>query len=1216
MIPKTHEIEKRPEQHYACLVNRKTVIDTLEKKANLTGFRYIRPADINTDFIEKKNAKGEFLYYEQTISVEIKDVDGKIKKTVRTSYYQQDKNTQNKKPSIGIYDKYLAGNYHGRKSCNWKQAYLTLQEIIDTLNSGYAIAPGEFQPEPDKSIRSAEYCMSRQFILFDADEWNSEHPAPKDISELIERYPDLKNDFYWIGESISSRSSLKPELRCRLMLVLPQPIYKGQDKLWETVIDSIVEKYPFVARGVGIDKVRLSFGNARPECENRILDGFISQESFDTWKQTASEKAKQAEKEKQELAEQKARQAQARHRNQKTRDELKKRGYSITDTPTDPIAEFINTDPASLLTNYGIATHLNGNEWNYTGSGAGRSFTLENGIIKPFSNSAQASSPEKDPTTPINTHRFIAYDLFELDMTKDSDKRQLRCELANAGYGTHPDVYDKHKKEFEKLARKEGLLKPRTAEQRLSVDTEHKTESENINVLRLQNDKRFQNWITRTQDTDEKHILIIGTGAGTGKTTLTILKLDKSVDVSPITELADDKYEKAIAQGKNAVRHRPRHYNRSASTGNNPHTQPIGLDGGETVPCVFPDHCNTLAQRGYNPITTFCNRCPRKSECDEYGYLSQYKNLSLYEQIYFAWNEGLLTDPHSRKYIRKLTENGDYVGVLDEVDPADLCPQRSYTKRLLEQIYDEYRDVDCETAPFMRKFIRETSTASTAKAWTDTVRKVLSDFTDETLQEIDAELQRIPVKIKFSNAVNPPVNLENRPIYKDVAHITYKNKTIACATLTDPDYAEFLDNNKWILNTECMPKTIKNDVVYPTLITINTFIRLGFVSLQTPESISLLPRRLYEFTADLKSFVDSVESETPPAQRTESGWEFYLTPSLNMRRVIFISASSVIEMINELYKHTEIDITILDGKPPAWKDGCKLYQLSTGRYTPSQSLIEKDENRQPTGLKPRAIDMLSIIEKTANASADKKVLVVAPNAFTASGALADQPELKRLHQLPNVDMINHAHAEGVNSYEHHKISFIFAHEIPPPDLEGIARRIYRKETLSFDREKTTIKKGSVTLKDVERYTDTRVQAVHDKTCESVLMQAITRQRQMLYENRTTYLLTSEPVSNLPTTPILTTLADMYSCLERDGNLDKLDTFMTEQAERTIAEITEQENITQRGAYKRTAEKRKRERNESEQKILQEYDPQISFRNNAENLGISLGKLQSILKKHK
>ena len=966
------------------------------------------------------------------------------------------------------------------------------------------------------------------------------------------------------------------------------PIPRNPDEhgiAWKTVA-AYFEKYGKVGEGAdnsGKNVNRLCYLSYDPTVY------YNPQSEPMPWDYTEYEKEKKKKSlAKKELAERKAHQEKNRQQDQRIRTELKRRGYQLTDQSTDALDEFLNADIHTIIVSWGVGIYTGNNQYRHPESESGdRSFVIDDGILKPYSESAQKYNPNDDKTSPVNAHRYATNMRFGLDLKNKNVIRQLKIELSDIGYGTHPDDYDKYRKEFENIERKEGLLKRRAAERRLSIDTQHKIESERINALREQNEERFQDWIARTQGTDEKHILIIGTGAGTGKTTLTILRLEKSVDVSPITELADDKYEKAITEGKNAVRHRPRHYNRSAST--NPHTTPLGLDGGETVPCVYPDHCNTLAQRGYDTITTFCNRCPRKDECQEIGYLSQYRTLSLYDQIYFSWNEGLLTDPHSRRYINKLTENGDYVGVLDEVDPADLCPRRSYTNRLLEQIYEQYRDVDCEAASFLRKFIRETATATNELEWTETVRELLKHHTPETLAEIDDDLQRIPVKIKFAAASNPPRNLDNRPVYKHIAHITYKDKTIPCAILTDPADIEFLETNKWILKNECMSKPFNYTDEYHTLITINTFIRLGFVSLQTPEDINLLPQRLYEFTSDLKSYVDSVDSNTPPAHRKTEGWEFYLTPSLNMRRVVFISASGVVSMINELYKHTEIDIEIIDGKPPAWKDGCKLYQLSTGRYTPSQSLIEKDENRHPTGLKPRAVDMLSIIEKVATTAPDKKILVVAPKAFTPSGALADQPEIKRIHDLQNVDMINHAHAEGVNTYEHHEISFVFGHEIPPPDLGSIARRIYRKETLHFDRIKTDATKGSVILRKVKRYRDPRVQKVHDKTCEAVIMQAITRQRQMLHENRTTYLLTSEPISGLPTTPILTTLADMFSCLERHDNLDTLDTFIAKQAERSVNEIAAQENVTKRTARRRTAEKRKSERYELEQNISQKYD---------------------------
>ena len=398
------------------------------------------------------------------------------------------------------------------------------------------------------------------------------------------------------------------------------------------------------------------------------------------------------------------------------------------------------------------------------------------------------------------------------------------------------------------------------------------------------------------------------------------------------------------------------------------------------------------------------------------------------------------------------------------------------------------------------------------------------------------------------------------------------------------------------------------------MISVNTFIRLNFVSLDTPESINLLPRRLPNFTADLQNFVDSADGETPPAHRTDDGWDYYLPPALNMRRVVFISASGVDKHIRELYKHTEIDIETLDGNPPAWKTGCKLYQVSTGRYTPNQSLIEKDPTtKQPTGLKPRAVEMINIVEKVATAAADKQVLVVAPKAFTKDGALAHIPELKTLHELPNVDVINHAHAEGVNSYEHHEISFVFSFEPPPEEIKRIAKCIYRTEKKSFERVKTTVQKGGVTLKEVERYTDQRVQSIHNKECEKTLMQAITRQRQMLHENRTCYLFTSEPVGGLPTTPILFALGDMFTCLDEQGNLDTLDAFLEKQAKRTVKEVAEQDDVTERTARRRTEEKRKSEKENTVAEVKRLHDQKLAIRKIAEQVGISLGRVQNILR---
>ena len=62
---------------------------------------------------------------------------------------------------------------------------------------------------------------------------------------------------------------------------------------------------------------------------------------------------------------------------------------------------------------------------------------------------------------------------------------------------------------------------------------------------------------------------------------------------------------------------------------------------------------------------------------------------------------------------------------------------------------------------------------------------------------------------------------------------------------------------------------------------------------------------------------------------------------MNARRGVLISAGGVENIIKEQYAHTENDIEVMHGKPAAWKPGNVLWQVSTGRYTPSQKMDRK-----------------------------------------------------------------------------------------------------------------------------------------------------------------------------------------------------------------------------------------------------------------------------------
>ena len=240
----------------------------------------------------------------------------------------------------------------------------------------------------------------------------------------------------------------------------------------------------------------------------------------------------------------------------------------------------------------------------------------------------------------------------------------------------------------------------------------------------------------------------------------------------------------------------------------------------------------------------------------------------------------------------------------------------------------------------------------------------------------------------------------------------------------------------------------------------------------------------------------------------------------------------------------------------------------------------------------------------AEAETGKQTLVVGAKDLTSAGTLTHVPEIANLLAMDNVFVINHHHAEGVNQYDFCEIAFVFLYQPRPDEMKRIASRIYRDNTLCFDREKMTIQKSGVDFEDVLRYTDARVQACFDKECEKRLMQAITRLRQMIHENKRVYLLTSEPVSSLPITPRLCTLDDLKSCQDQHGTLDSLEAYIEAKENMSIDEAAEADGVTKSTAYRRTETKRAKDKAELKSEAYRLYhDKDMTHREIAAHLEI-------------
>ena len=121
----------------------------------------------------------------------------------------------------------------------------------------------------------------------------------------------------------------------------------------------------------------------------------------------------------------------------------------------------------------------------------------------------QLASPENDSTKPVNAHRFILFHQYNLDMTRDSDKRELRCILADLSYGTHPDVYRQSKRNEKITAVREGLISP--LELRAAAKPLPKERVERALKTLKQNETLIE------QAFREEELRVLGLRAGTGE---------------------------------------------------------------------------------------------------------------------------------------------------------------------------------------------------------------------------------------------------------------------------------------------------------------------------------------------------------------------------------------------------------------------------------------------------------------------------------------------------------------------------------------------------------------------------------------------------------------------------------------------------------------------------------------------------------------------------
>ena len=158
------------------------------------------------------------------------------------------------------------------------QAY-TAPAWIRALENGHTIQPSLFLPKPDGSYThnwQSGLWQSTNFICADGDHFlgvekddkgNEKHPNGippwTDKSVLGEKYPELKDDVYAVGESVSSMQTEPPHRRYRLIFLFDKPI-KSVPSLQA---DSI---YPCGKISFNICRQTFTRATRFRECEERL----------------------------------------------------------------------------------------------------------------------------------------------------------------------------------------------------------------------------------------------------------------------------------------------------------------------------------------------------------------------------------------------------------------------------------------------------------------------------------------------------------------------------------------------------------------------------------------------------------------------------------------------------------------------------------------------------------------------------------------------------------------------------------------------------------------------------------------------------------------------------------------------------------------------------------------------------------------------------------
>ena len=1210
------------------LVNRQRCIKTLSDKAEITGFRFVRPSTL-PDGAEP---------------FAVIDVNGKTHDTII-------KRNTNKKDEIGVYDENLAGIYHGRLSRHWKPETHTADGIIKILNAGYSVAPGLYDNPPDKSHRSGNYRAWTDVVLFDGDEWSDAHPAPESIDALIKKYPTLPDHFYWVAESISSRSSLKPYLNLRLMMVLPEPINRDDPWTWNALVEWVTDLYPFVAAGVAADKVRLSFGNARPDRSEHRFDKVLDIETLNTFRQNGAAALAKNVFAEIEKTKQSVNQTQRREKSERVTAELKAKGVEIPDTK-DPLVAFNETDIESLLRGIGCS-HLKGTEWHWYESGQGKSFNLFTDnipTIHPFSGSLTKINPNQGNTIKaVGAHRILAIHLYGLDMSKDSDKPELRKRLAADGYGTSPEEYQRIQELKRNTAIEHGLVLPQYSHKKAKLkrsDTPTEIPTETLKENSESHESASDRFLTTEPPKDLIQIQLVNIDTGGGKTYTEIKKAydqgKRTLVQTGHNELAEQAVDIALQVGfKNPLHLKGREHNWDASGIKDIPFSERKTKLFEKNNCIMVERTKEYYKRNLAPMTFCMLFCPFRE--DDQGniickHLQQYIGLADRDFIATS-NPNLFFDPSLHPYLQTLvnakneTTDEDLaidamlgtsseekqpfdLGIIDDYQLNTLYPEKKFTQSRFKALKEAWNGTETgEFATLMLKAFEQKEPQDILEAFQKAFENTAEHHT-----EIEKHLTQ--------HARKGVVQHTNRSIGSQETKKLLAEKWVV---YTDGG-KQFIPVN---INAFLELKEKELPVIHPETLASDADIGQEVIIPHTPQAALQANVSLKDLTPVwqkgvtpinlLSMFLSQIGNpENAPVKRefTKSKKEpnavlkFSIPPQLPVGILTHIAMLSATVDPAETRK-------AFDGQPAVFSDfvggtikyaeGVETYQYQDARLTsgsvfeyPNDSEGKRLLQEKPTGLKASAEKRLTKLNDWAKAT----------DGLTAFITYKDFVTNKALHKhVTGFDIVTHFDKVTGLNFDGLKYLVVFGHpKVNHEDVMEHGRKQYASDSEALPKadptqvgdkgkmiaeytqltEEVTLSENGYEITE-RRYKDQRLEKIRHQLSTEKLKQATGRARLIRWEDTITILVTNTPVKGF--TERATLFSDATLKLSETPSEIPAAMERIQEAEETgdVKAIMETKDVSRRTAERDTQPARKERDREREQEILTLHQDGLSTR---------------------